>query len=211
MATKEQILAALATLDAKNDEHWTADGAPRIDVLKAALGEDIDRNTVILANPTFNRKAAEAAAAQVVGTQDTGDATQPPEGAADSQPKSEAEAFERLSNSDAETKDAARAEAVKAREARNERLAELSEAQMRIDNERARIHLELTQIDAFLDKLAPKENNAETIQAYLETQKRIKLARAEQANALRQMAIDNNSLTVMSPLDQAMANTKRSR
>lgn len=30
----EQILKALATLDVKNDAHWTMDGAPKIDVLK---------------------------------------------------------------------------------------------------------------------------------------------------------------------------------
>ncbi len=56
-----QIQAALAKLDAANDEHWTADGMPRMDVMEELVGESITRKDVTDALPDFSRAKVQAA------------------------------------------------------------------------------------------------------------------------------------------------------
>ncbi len=53
---------ALAGLDPKNDEHWTSDGAPRLDHLSGIVGEKVKRDQVLAAAPTLTREAAAEAA-----------------------------------------------------------------------------------------------------------------------------------------------------
>ena len=51
-----EIKEALAQLDPKNDEHWTADGAPRVDVVASLTGnKDLKRQDITDADPTFTR------------------------------------------------------------------------------------------------------------------------------------------------------------
>lgn len=53
------LKAALLSLDTLNDDHWTGDGAPRIDVLKELTGaQDLSRASVINFAPDFNRDSA---------------------------------------------------------------------------------------------------------------------------------------------------------
>lgn len=59
---KTKILAALAQLDPTIDDHWTADGAPRLDVVAALSGEKVTRAEVTNADPEFNRDKARASA-----------------------------------------------------------------------------------------------------------------------------------------------------
>lgn len=56
----EHILAALRQLDPLNDDHWTANGDPRIDAVKSFVtdGVDVDRQTIVNAAPDFNRENA---------------------------------------------------------------------------------------------------------------------------------------------------------
>src|SRR3954462_11774402 len=57
----EKILSALKQLDPVKDEHWTSDGAPRIDVIKQLTGEmSITRESIVAVAPTFNRTSAVA-------------------------------------------------------------------------------------------------------------------------------------------------------
>lgn len=49
------ILKALASLDPKDDGHWTSDGAPRLDVLENVL-PGVTREMLRRAAPLFNRK-----------------------------------------------------------------------------------------------------------------------------------------------------------
>lgn len=46
------ILEALLRLDPTNDEHWTADGAPRLEAMKL---EGVKRTDIIKAAPQFSR------------------------------------------------------------------------------------------------------------------------------------------------------------
>lgn len=78
----ENITLALKKLDPTNDDHWTSDGAPRMDAVHAvAEDESITRKQVTDAWPEFNR---EVAAAQ--------DVEEPKEGNAPEEKPSETEA-----------------------------------------------------------------------------------------------------------------------
>lgn len=51
-----QILKdALVELDVMNDEHWTQEGSPRLDVLKAKTGENVTRADIHAISKVFNR------------------------------------------------------------------------------------------------------------------------------------------------------------
>lgn len=52
------IFKALEGLDPDNDDHWTADGAPRLDVLEPTL-PGVTRQHLLRAAPLFNRKHTE--------------------------------------------------------------------------------------------------------------------------------------------------------
>lgn len=52
----ETVREGLAKLDPKNDEHWTAQGLPRMDAL-AAIGLNIERRLLNELVPGFNRAA----------------------------------------------------------------------------------------------------------------------------------------------------------
>lgn len=58
-ADADAISNALKQLDPNNDEHWTATGQPRIDTVKAMLGDtSITREALDTAMPGFNREIA---------------------------------------------------------------------------------------------------------------------------------------------------------
>ena len=59
--TAEQLKEALGKLDVENAEHWTADGAPRVDAVASLLGvQGLTRKHITDIAPDFNRtKAAE--------------------------------------------------------------------------------------------------------------------------------------------------------
>lgn len=56
--TNEEILEAVRGLDPQNDEHWTADGQPRLDAVENMLGADVSRKLVTNAAPDFTRAVA---------------------------------------------------------------------------------------------------------------------------------------------------------
>ena len=56
--TNEEILEAIKGLDPQNDEHWTADGLPRLDAVENLLGGDVSRKAVTNAAPDFTRAVA---------------------------------------------------------------------------------------------------------------------------------------------------------
>lgn len=59
MSTPEQIQKALSSLDVNNDNHWTADGLPRLETVKLLSGDQsITRESVTSAAPGFSRASA---------------------------------------------------------------------------------------------------------------------------------------------------------
>ena len=54
-----KIVEALLKLDVKNDNHWTADGLPRLDTVKMlASDQALTRDSVTAAAPGFSRITA---------------------------------------------------------------------------------------------------------------------------------------------------------
>ena len=49
------IKSAILSLDRKDDANWTADGAPRVDVISALVGKEVKRAEITDAYPGFNR------------------------------------------------------------------------------------------------------------------------------------------------------------
>ncbi|QEA10929.1 hypothetical protein [Vibrio phage vB_VpS_CA8] len=68
---KQVILDALAKVDVENDDHWTADGAVRVDVVSELIGEEVTRADITAAAPKFNRKNTELADGGVVVAEST--------------------------------------------------------------------------------------------------------------------------------------------
>lgn len=50
-----ELKEALMELDALDDDQWTADGAPKLDVLAEAIGKKVKRQEVVDAAPEFTR------------------------------------------------------------------------------------------------------------------------------------------------------------
>lgn len=50
-----EILEVLKLLDPKNDEQWTADGLPKVDVVAELVGSEVTRTQITDALPDFNR------------------------------------------------------------------------------------------------------------------------------------------------------------
>lgn len=51
-----KLTESLLKLDVNNDDHWTTDGAPRLDALEAIHGSAVSRGDVTVAAPKFSRK-----------------------------------------------------------------------------------------------------------------------------------------------------------
>ena len=55
---KMTLAAALAALDVANDDHWTQEGLPRLDVLKELTGKSVARSDL---SPAFTRESQQPA------------------------------------------------------------------------------------------------------------------------------------------------------
>lgn len=53
---QDKILIALEELDVKNDDHWTDNGQPRLDVVEQLVGEKVSRQAINKVAKTFNRE-----------------------------------------------------------------------------------------------------------------------------------------------------------
>ena len=53
------IREALSQLDSMNDDHWTGDNVPRLDVLSDLVGRKVTRKEVFDAAPKFSRSSME--------------------------------------------------------------------------------------------------------------------------------------------------------
>lgn len=121
-----QIIGALAKLDKNNDDHWTADGLPRLDVLKDFGATDASRVDVTNAAKGFSRNTTHVldallAPANVVNAEAQDQDNRPEDGAED---KVEAQSVEEA----AAELDAANADLQFATEAVNEAQAKFEAA-----------------------------------------------------------------------------------
>lgn len=171
------VLAGLAKLDAKNDDHWTENGLPRLDAL--GLKPNPLRQDVTAAAPLFTRanpvlepvKAAEAPAPVVEATK----------------PEVDLELLE-LEVAEAE------AEVLKAEHAKTMAERAVRHAQVKRDA-----------LTNAIEKARPIHENILGIRAVLERSKQVRAEKANIAAELRAVGVTAALLQPGSRLDQAMA------
>jgi hypothetical protein len=221
----QQILTALKALDVANDNHWTADGLPRLDTVKMlAANPTLSREAVEAAAPGFNRATAAdytvpavgsaGSAVAAVGVGEGAAATATPAAVAVTPPAGE-EGGAPFSNEQAQ-----QPEVAATGPATNEvetLAAQLEEVRREIDGTRTA----LDEGDKFLKELVKKENeladklmkvsppddNASAIRAYLDAQVAKGAERAARKKLILESGLDMKELArdLKSPLDAAMA------
>jgi hypothetical protein len=181
------IKEALLKLDPTNDDLWTEDGLPRVDVLSALVGKALERKDVTDAAPLFTR------ANPVVD----GESAKPVEGAAEETDKSEFV-------STATDEDAARANARATIKELEEELVMMDRAQAQLTAARDRNIKDLEKARQQLARLSPADSPSAVIQNYLASQKANRAAVVANVAALRQTGITPDMFRVRAPIDEAL-------
>lgn len=225
----DKIVAALKGLDVNNDQHWTTDGAPRIDTIKVLTGNPaLTREDVNAALPGFSRATAPNFAEQgASGTapvvtdaalqQAAGTAPQAPEQPT-LEPKGDGLDTELLTELplSAEAPRCSRSHAMpdvsemdleEAREYMAELIQVRAQIQQAIPDAQNRI--------AFLEGEASKatgESSDNPIRAYLDSQQRLSQQRADLRRTVEETGVDLKRLTKSlqgSPIDVALGSRPR--
>lgn len=173
-----EISSALAKLDAKNDDHWTENGLPRLD----ALGlKGLTRQDLTAAAPLFTRANLELPKVEV----------KPPEA-----PKVELAVRSDQDDYDTLVELSEQAE------------AKLKEARGLLTEVQAEVHALSIQRDTVLariERVRPKNENMLGIKAVLARGIENRMEKADIANQLRKVGVTAALLAAGSPLDRAMA------
>lgn len=209
--TATNIQAALAQLDPSKDDHWTAEGLPRIDVLKTlASDQALTRETVSAAVPGFSRAVASGAAQQAPGAAPPSTVTPPAANAAPAAPPAPKAAPTPPPVLTADEK----AQALVAVETElKDAQADLAEIDKYLsDGNKARAK-QSAKVDALLkqvEKLQPVASNSDAIQAYLAQQRTNLAARGVQIQKAAQWQSEtgvklSDLIPQRSKIDAAMA------
>ena len=202
------IKEALSKLDTSNDNHWTADGFPRLDTVKMLMGNpSITRDDLEGASPGFRRPAIGAATAPLKAPVAPVSAPLAAESASVASPVATAPLTRPGNPNKAEIERLTALQKVKS--------AEVETLRAKRDDIENAIHAAVKEADAVtnqLVELSPPGMNADAIVLYHESQKRLLQERADRINALRNSGInlaDLAKLTARAPVDAARMNRKR--
>lgn len=200
------LLETLKKLKVENDDHWTTEGLPRLDVLSKALGREVTREELNAAVPGFSRvTAAEFGASEAADKAETAPhvPTAPetlPETvqvAADAPPAPELEDSTGLDLDALETRRRELAEVIGYHANKSaEHLKLRDEAQ----NELARLNA--------ISENANGGNHASQVSAFLASEQRQRMLRVQGALALKEMGINPQELLKAispAPVDAARA------
>ncbi len=204
MADSNLIKQALAKLDVNNDNHWTAEGQPRIDTVKMlASDQTITRDDITKASPEFTRESATAALAQAPAAQ-TGQGS---DGAGANEPQANAQP-PAIQDTPAIVVPVNLDEFDQAIEDAKADLDELKEHRAKFDEELAkRTKAYDDAVDAKV-KAGAGETVTNAIQGYHASQQRLLEARANRGKVLQENGITAKDLTALlpgrSPIDAAM-------
>jgi hypothetical protein len=219
------LQAALMKLDASNDNHWTADGQPRLDTVKMLAGNPaITRDQVEAAAPGYLRANAGSYTMQPPGVGAGAPAAEIATPVAPAAPVAPIETVEHaqgdndapsFSNEQAEQPEMAgglgdESDEVPSLEAQLAkavaRTKEVREALEYVNKELAKA---IKAEDALRDQmvLSPKASNTLAIKGYLDMQKQVLEERRMRQQVLRSSGVDLKELTrnLKSPIDAAMA------
>lgn len=213
-----KILEALNKLDPQNDNHWTADGQPRLDTLKMFAGEQaLTRDAVAEAAPGFCRaalstwnqqKASAAPAAPAPKPAPSMPATKTNAPAAPTQVPGPVNTAPAVTAPAAQTAVPAMDEATLLKlqsakvEALRQQIAELTKQMNKEQSQENRL------IDA-AERSAKKKTDAEEYQEYLKAQARRYEERAVRKGILKEINYAQLKKDLASPLDSAYASRRR--
>jgi hypothetical protein len=192
----QAILTALYGLDVKDDNHWTADGLPRLDTVKTLANDGtLTRDLVSAAAPGFTRAAfsahlakeaaqvpTQAAAPEVaptppeqpnVAAADTPPASTPESGGSDNAQEAQPPEVGGGAPSGADEVSALEA----ALEEANSEVNRLKGYESELKNEIAKAEAARNAIEVRLEALKPKDDNSAAIRNYLENQTRLRYER----------------------------------
>ena len=169
--SKSQLTLVLLGLDSGNDEHWTAQGAPLLNVVSANFGSTVLREDVNAEIPTLTRSTIDAIRAEMDAFDESDNTDETLEGLGDTQPstedtkipKNEAEGF------------------TLAEEGVSDAKAELLLAKKKLDKAQALLDTFKEKRDLYIKRQKP----AEMIIAFQESQRKAREAKVKSAQEFR--------------------------
>lgn len=183
----EKIKEALGKLDIENDEHWTTEGLPRLDVMKDLLnGEAVSRADITAAVKGFSRKTPnlEAEEPENTGSGESADAqATKPETTKDTTPPATAEDEESEEEQESEPERAPLGEynGSEVEQELEDARANFAAAQKRFDQAKAAMDVVIRQ----REKSEEGRNPAQDIKAYQASQAKQRIEAAQR----RQVAL----------------------
>lgn len=207
MSNDSKIREALSQLDVSNDNHWTADGLPRLDTVKMlAADQSITREHVNAALPGFTRAGVVRTEAAPGGVQAAGAAEKPVAGTAIGSEQAQAQAAEQAAQA-APATEPAKADSA---ETLREQVKEQEELIERMNKHKAEFDAayreerqKLDDLRARLQEVSPPDGNSEAIRSYLEAQQKILAQRAQRKALIRESGIPLKELAenLRAPID----------
>lgn len=226
-----KILEALLKLDVQNNNHWTADGLPRLDTVKMlASDQTLTREQVAVAAPGFSRTTATGYTAP--SSEQQAPQTQSPQGSTEQQQSAAPAAQQAAPSTEQGTSsldkpddlDAGQAQqrsmeavgtgATDEVEALQAELAEQEELVSEIRRHKAKVDAEFDkarkredELRMKLESLRPNDNTTDAIQGYLASQRKALEQRAARQQLIKDSGISLKELAsgLRSPIDSAMA------
>ena len=222
-----KIVEALLKLDVKNDNHWTADGLPRLDTVKMlASDQTLTRDSVAAAAPDFSRTtatgytapSAEQQAPQAQGQGGSGEQQQSAAPAApqasqatesdqraDDLDAGQAEQPEMESSAGVATDDIATLEAALAEQ--EELVSKIRAHKVEVDKAFEEARAKEDELRVKLEEARPQRSTGNDIQDYLAAQRKNLEARAARQQMIRESGINLKELAsnLKAPIDAARA------
>lgn len=194
-----EIKEALAQLDAFDDDQWTADGLPKLDVVSGMVGERVTRQQVTDAAPQFNRENMETDDAEEEGLREE-------EGEVTSDNLTEYLSGEPMQQRQfAHFLSKVSKEELTAFEAvLNDQLEELEERRAKTEDLYQRVKVSRSLVRNRIRVDMPDMSNQEAIRAYISRSHQVKSEKAEVSRDLLSK-IDINALDPRAPIDRAFA------
>lgn len=225
-----RILEALLKLDVQNNNHWTADGLPRLDTVKMlASDQTLTREQVAVAAPGFSRTtatgytapSAEQQAPQTQGPQGSTEQQSTAPAAQQTAPSTEqgTSSLDKPDDLDAGQAQQPTMEAVgtgatdevaalQAELAEQEELvSEIRRHKVKVDAEFDKARKREDELRMKLESLRPNDNTTDAIQGYLASQRKALEQRAARQQLIKDSGISLKELAsgLRSPIDSAMA------
>lgn len=219
-----KIVEALLKLDVKNDNHWTADGLPRLDTVKMlASDQTLTRDSVAAAAPGFSRTtatgytapSAEQQAPQAQGQEGIGEQQQ----SAAPQASQATESDQRADDLDAgqaeqpkmegsagvATDDIAALEAALAEQ--EELVSKIRAYKVEVDKAFEEARAKEDELRVKLEEARPQRSTGNDIQDYLAAQRKNLEARATRQQMIRESGINLKELAsnLKAPIDAVRA------